>query len=451
MSANGFDNLMWFMGVVEDNNDPQRMGRVKARAFGIHPPDKTQVPTEDLPWAWIISGTYGPNYKPPAVNSWVFGFFIDGKLAQHPMLVGSMLGMPTNIPSTDPNDGFNNVNHTTENSPIPTDIACKMFQPDMSRLARREELQNTNVLVKNMSAGEGVEGPSPETSWYEPGSSYNADYPHNYVHETSSGHAIELDDTPGEERVHIYHKSGTSIEIDSRGTITIVSEGDSYSKTERSSFNRVKGDENTHVGANANIRIKGNNNVVIDGDYNLKVHGSMNVDVAQQLNFNVGNTIKARGSEVVLEANQGNMYFDAKGKMQSLSGGDMTHETLTSMHTKVGASKFEDITTDHNIKVGGSTFTTVGLGSNFGANTIVFASNAFDVGSGTGNITMTGTKIDLNGPAASAATAAGNTTPADTELGKTKFQDPIEIRTPATNTKVSFTPVPPSPHDDQEA
>ena len=39
------------------------------------------------------------------------------------------------------------------------------------------------------------------------------EYPHNHVTETESGHVIEVDDTKGKERIHVFHKSGTFIEI----------------------------------------------------------------------------------------------------------------------------------------------------------------------------------------------------------------------------------------------
>ena len=36
-------------------------------------------------------------------------------------------------------------------------------------------------------------------------------YPFNHVHETESGHIIELDDTPDYERIHLYHRTGTRV------------------------------------------------------------------------------------------------------------------------------------------------------------------------------------------------------------------------------------------------
>ena len=47
----GLDGSVWFIGVVEDNNDPDKLGRVKVRAYGHHTNDLSDIPLEYLPWA----------------------------------------------------------------------------------------------------------------------------------------------------------------------------------------------------------------------------------------------------------------------------------------------------------------------------------------------------------------------------------------------------------------
>lgn len=57
----------------------------------------------------------------------------------------------------------------------------------------------------------------------EPESKYKARYPFNNTMTTRSGHIVEFDDTPGSERVQIFHKSGSYIEILPDGTIVTKS------------------------------------------------------------------------------------------------------------------------------------------------------------------------------------------------------------------------------------
>ena len=44
----------------------------------------------------------------------------------------------------------------------------------------------------------------------------------NKVYKSKSGHLIEIDNTDGDERVNIKHKSGSSITMNSDGTVSIV-------------------------------------------------------------------------------------------------------------------------------------------------------------------------------------------------------------------------------------
>ena len=53
----GKDGFHWFIGVVEDRNDPLQVGRVRVRAVGYHTENKTILPTEDLPWATVMTST----------------------------------------------------------------------------------------------------------------------------------------------------------------------------------------------------------------------------------------------------------------------------------------------------------------------------------------------------------------------------------------------------------
>ena len=57
----GRDGFMWFIGVVEDRNDPERLGRVRVRALGYHTEDKTKIPTESLPWASVMMPVTSPS------------------------------------------------------------------------------------------------------------------------------------------------------------------------------------------------------------------------------------------------------------------------------------------------------------------------------------------------------------------------------------------------------
>ena len=57
----GKDGFNWFVGVVEDRNDPSALGRVRVRCLGYHSSDLTELPTVDLPWAHVMHPVTDPS------------------------------------------------------------------------------------------------------------------------------------------------------------------------------------------------------------------------------------------------------------------------------------------------------------------------------------------------------------------------------------------------------
>ena len=93
VGPNGF---IWFIGVVENNNDPLQIGRIKVRCYGYHTDDTNDLPTDDLPWAIHIKPTTGGSDFSPTgieVGATVFGFFADGTVAQYPIVMGVLDGV----------------------------------------------------------------------------------------------------------------------------------------------------------------------------------------------------------------------------------------------------------------------------------------------------------------------------------------------------------------------
>lgn len=88
MGPNGF---YWFIGKVEDVNDPTQNGRIKIRCYGLHSENPIELPTEALPWAIHIKPVTGGSFYSPTgctVGTLVFGFFADGPSAQYPIVMG---------------------------------------------------------------------------------------------------------------------------------------------------------------------------------------------------------------------------------------------------------------------------------------------------------------------------------------------------------------------------
>jgi len=91
------DGFNWWIGVVEDRMDPEKMGRCRVRIYGYHTDNKVILPTKDLPWATpiqpitsaAISGI-GSSPLGPVEGTWVIGFFLDGEDMQQPAIFGTI-------------------------------------------------------------------------------------------------------------------------------------------------------------------------------------------------------------------------------------------------------------------------------------------------------------------------------------------------------------------------
>jgi len=261
-------NLVWFFGVVEDRNDPIKLGRVRVRCHTWHTEDKTLLPTEALPWAQCIqpitsAATSGIGRSPTGLveGSWVFGFFMDGQDAQKPMIMGSLAGIPTESPNKE--KGFNDPNEV---------FPSLINEPDVDRLARNDLTPLESPLLATKAAGltTGSLLPHGQGTWNEEGSKYNAKYANNHVTRTESGHVFEIDDTPGHERIHEYHKSGTFKEITASGNTVTRIVGDNYTIVLKDNYVRIKGKTNVHIDGDCNMYIGGNWNVQAKGNIDIR-------------------------------------------------------------------------------------------------------------------------------------------------------------------------------------
>jgi hypothetical protein len=224
----GAQGFRWFFGRVEDRDDPKKLGRVRVRAFNVHPQKKSLVTTEDLHWAFPLlppfsAGNQGVGISPTGimVGSIVFGFFADGDEGQIPLVMGTLAAMPDGVEANN----------------------------DLPKTAREiNDVKKTQI------------GP-------EPASPYKTKYPHNKVMQTERGHVFEVDDTPGGERIHLYHRSGTYTEIDSSGQ--------KVNKVVGNEYNIIAGNEEVYIEGNVNVRVLGNVNILVDGTYTLESKGNM--------------------------------------------------------------------------------------------------------------------------------------------------------------------------------
>ena len=112
-----YGEFTWWQGVVEDRNDPLKLGRCRVRVLGYHTDKKTgyySIPVKHLPWATPMQPVtsaamngIGTTPMGPVEGTWGFGFFRDGKSAQEPVIIGTVGGKMDKDHKNDPSRGFN--------------------------------------------------------------------------------------------------------------------------------------------------------------------------------------------------------------------------------------------------------------------------------------------------------------------------------------------------------
>jgi len=336
MGKNGFQ---WFVGVVEDRQDPKHLGRVRVRCLGYHTENHGDLATADLPWAHpmnpITSATVsgiGQTPLGPVEGTWVVGFFSDGSDAQQPVIMGTLPGVSKTLPTKDGDKGFQdrlNANYPKyTNEPDVNRLAVNNEENPHPTLTLRKADRDLAVGVANVDATTIVDDiveADDGKFWDEPETSYKAQYPHNHVYETEGGHIREYDDTVGAKRIHERHSSGTGYEIDNDGTKITRVKKDNYTIITADDYAHIQGTArhtidgglkvkvnnkplsaaprqatsgnhySIEVGAGANVTVEvqnGDINLISQlGDVNLKAGKNMNIDVAQALNIKVGGAI----------------------------------------------------------------------------------------------------------------------------------------------------------------
>jgi len=372
----GKDGFAWFVGVVEDRNDPAKLGRVRVRVLGRHNEDLTQVKTDDLPWAHVMHPVTDPSmqglgHTPSFLTqgSWVVGFFRDTE-AQQPVIMGTLPGVPAT--PADPAVGFNDPRG--ENSSQPVYAANPKYgpypderksghdigEPDTNRLARGAVSENHNSLINRRSArlrgdpatdddeGEATGIPTAtkpnlksvsdeaaketRSFWEEPDPKgiiadanpyISAAYPYNHVFESESGHITEVDDSPGAERMFRQHMTGTFEEIHPDGTMVTKIVGDNYEIVIGGENIVIKGSQNITVEGSVRELIKGDYIQEIEGNFFQKIHKNHRVKVGAGQD-GAGKPLGGNREEEVVGNHSFNINDDIKGRI----GGDtvITHD-----------------------------------------------------------------------------------------------------------------------------
>lgn len=235
--------------------------------------------------------------------------------------------------------------------------------PDTNKLARG--LTHPSLVNKEWYRSTDVNLANSSKVWEQPKSPYSAKYPYNHVVETEAGHLLEFDNTPGHERINLYHKSGTFIELDVNGTSVRKTVGDSFELVDNNSYTYIRGGQNITVDGSSKLLVKNNADIQVLGTATVISNGSMSVQAAESLdlvadvvnisgktalNMTSGGNTKLQGKDLNLYSSSNDVTIKSKRKlaMQSLdstsiNGGFELRMDASVIKTKMGATAISEI------------------------------------------------------------------------------------------------------------
>jgi len=281
-------------------------------------------------------------------GTWVVGFFQDGGDAQQPIVIGTLPGVPSELPTQGNNKGFQDEVNANYPKYTETDVnrlavgnddnphmSLTIRQADREQNIGRADFNPVDIRVANLTPRnlEGDDG----TNFSEPTTPYDAQYPHNHVYESEGGHIREIDDTPGKERIHERHASGSGYEIGPDGTKVTRVKGDNYDLVTGNDFAHIKGNSSTTT--DGGVKVFVNADATSNSNYTIEVGNNSNVNIqVNKGNINLvtseGDINLKSGKSIVMDAAQG-IHMAAKTYSAEIDGNWV--EKVTGTNTKTGS------------------------------------------------------------------------------------------------------------------
>lgn len=330
-----------YRGVVENNNSPNKDGRVKVRIFGIHTEKNEHsgifenISTDHLPWAEIMGGTSFGLVSGHGVTSvlrqgtWVW-VILDKGDPNKPIIIGTISGSQKVKKDYKNGEGF------CDPSGVFPD---RLNEHDINELTR-SQIKNTVIKYKNDNLD--------SSPYYNEVQQSISSYPNNNVVESYSGHIIELDDTPGAERVQI---------IDKRGNYSEMKLNEYIDKAVNHKINIIMKNLIEHIVGGVKQQIDMDKLTTIAGYFELKADG----------NLQIINDVKITGNLEVTEKITANDNISSKAEVADQFGNLSSLRDAYDNHVHVGnlgVPTAIPTNTDPKIRWGDYTWTHTPLGFN---------------------------------------------------------------------------------------
>lgn len=293
-------------GIVVDNKDPEKMGRVRVQIHNV----TRGSDIDTLPWAEVIQSPStgllnGVGYSSVLRKGTNVYVIFEEENHRFPVVIGTIVGKSET--------------YEDENFRDPDAVYPKQDLKGVSFYGSQSIPSDTTDLKSDFITKEcGAE------SWVE-----NTDqgYYHQQIFRTEAGHQVLFDNQEGKHRIEIRHSSGNAvIRIDPQGNISIMNDAQCGIA--------VKSSGDIIIEAKQNVRIKADESIVMESKnfMNHVLQNEMHVvdgDCAEEVK---GNTVKSNGGDFCSDIN-GSCQMNSMGKINLTSYGDFAAGSTNSKTT----------------------------------------------------------------------------------------------------------------------
>lgn len=281
-----------YRAIVKDNRDPLKLGRVVLHVAEVFGSLLTDWAT---PCQSGLGGfADGGSILIPPIGAGVWCEFEHGNV-NLPVYVGSWWGTPNNV----------------------NEIPLRVQGKDDAIVNSKGKVKGTTLPFVNKNNEADFPSDVPKEV-NEPSSPFQGKYPYVRATKTESGHLLEFDDTPSEERILLYHKQGSFIEFRKDGDLEIKS---------KKRYELIDGSNIVHVRNHKIDLIEDSHDVTVKKDYK-SVHGGLS---RSEYRADRKEVIRGKYDRFI----QGNKIEEIQGKTEQNFYGPVTRIMASSLTEQI--------------------------------------------------------------------------------------------------------------------
>lgn len=350
-----------YRGVIEDANDPEQRKRYRVRVFMLHPDG---VPSENLPWAEssLFAGKMFGDIPAFEQGDTVFVMF-EGGNRRFPVVMGGFMAASAGIPDAPAEQRGNypetqsrwvrldRVGNLIEMSPLPeerwiriqsgeavvtlrmndgsvevrSNSQVQVTAPQVAVDATEQVTVKTKTLIAQVDETATIR--SADVVNIQGSTKINIGRYEDPILGPLTPQTTDEVDVRANDNVKV--ESGGTIDVDATSNITVDTES-SFALTAQTEVTiegvnkvTVTSDGDVEVNSEANVKVSAAQNVEVTADQKVVIDAATSVEVTGQQ----GVTIKASASNMVIEAEAGNVNLTAQGNVNVQAQANATIES----------------------------------------------------------------------------------------------------------------------------